>query len=88
MVMKFGNIEIMKRAVETEADVAIVPQRTMVHEVAQQSSVAVRFAEPRPRRPAAAIHRKSKALSLASRRFTEILKEPSEPTVPLSHLQL
>jgi DNA-binding transcriptional LysR family regulator len=75
MVMEFDNSETVKRAVEIEAGVAIVPQSTIAREVAEQTLVAVPFADPLPGRPLAVIYRRSKVLSPAVKRFVEILKE-------------
>lgn len=76
VVREFDNIETVKRAVEIEAGVAIVPQNSIAAEVAKQTLVAVPFTAPLPGRPLAVIHRRSKVLSPAVRRFIEILKEP------------
>lgn len=75
MVMEFDNIETVKRAVEIEAGVAVVPVGTVTQEVAKQTLVAVPFAKPLPDRPLAVIYRRSKVLSPAMKRFIELLKE-------------
>lgn len=77
IVMEFDNIETVKRAVEIEAGVAVVPAGTVAQEVAKQTLVAVPFAKPIPERPLAVIHRRSKVLSPAMKRFIEMLKEPA-----------
>lgn len=76
MVMEFDNIETVKRAVEIEAGIAIVPQGTVVQEVAKHTLVSIPFADALPGRPLAVIHRRSKVLSPALKRFIELLKEP------------
>lgn len=76
VVMEFDNIETVKRAVEIEAGLAIVPQGTVAQEIAKHTLVSIPFAEPFPSRPLAVIHRRSKVLSPALKRFIEILKEP------------
>ncbi len=77
VVMEFDNIETVKRAVEIEAGLAIVPQETVSQEIAKHTLVSIPFAEPLPTRPLAVIHRRSKVLSPALKRFIEILKEPA-----------
>src|SRR5882762_4962958 len=75
-VMEFDNIETVKRAVEIDAGIAIVPEATITQEVAKQTLVAVRFEDGDFFRPLAAIHKKSKVLSPAMKQFIAILKEP------------
>jgi DNA-binding transcriptional LysR family regulator len=73
--MEFDNIETIKRAVEIDAGVAIVPQATVVQEVAQQTLAAVPVEEGQFFRPLAAIYKKNKVLSPAMKQFLTILKE-------------
>lgn len=77
MVMEFDNIETVKRAVEIEAGIAIVPAGTVVQEVSKHTLVSIPFSDALPGRPLAVIHRRSKVLSPALKRFIEILKEPA-----------
>ena len=77
MVMEFDNIETVKRAVEIEAGVAIVPVDTVAQEVAKHTLVALPFTTPLPERPLAVIHRRSKVLSPAMKRFIDLLKQPA-----------
>ena len=77
MVMEFDNIETVKRAVEIEAGVAIVPLGTVTQEVSKHTLVSIPFSDPLPGRPLAVIHRRSKVLSPALKRFIDILKEPA-----------
>src|SRR6059058_5970535 len=62
-VMEFDNIETVKRAVEIDAGVAIVPQSTVVQEVAKQTLAQVSFDDGDFFRPLAAIYKKNKVLS-------------------------
>ncbi len=73
--MEFDNIETVKRAVELDCGVAIVPEATVRQEVANQTLTAVPL-EGNPFRPVAAIHRKSKVLSPALKQFIALLKQP------------
>ncbi len=73
-VMEFDNIETVKRAVEIDAGVAIVPQSTVVQEVAKQSLAQVAFDDGEFYRPLAAIYKKNKVLSPAMKAFLTVLK--------------
>ena len=74
-VMEFDNIETVKRAVEIDAGVAIVPQGTVVQEVAKQTLAQVMIADGDFFRPLAAIYKKNKVLSPAMKEFLVSLKE-------------
>jgi DNA-binding transcriptional LysR family regulator len=74
-VMEFDNIETVKRAVEIDAGVAIVPQGTVVQEVAKQTLAQMSFDDGEFYRPLAAIYKKSKVLSPAMKQFLAVLKE-------------
>lgn len=74
-VMEFDNIETVKRAVEIDAGVAIVPQATVAQEVSKNTLAQVLFDREEFYRPLAAIHKKSKVLSPAIKQFISILKE-------------
>src|ERR1043166_2471793 len=75
-VMEFDNIETVKRAVEIDAGVAIVPEGTVVQEVAKQTLAAVELDDGDFYRPLAAIYKKNKILTPAMKQFLAILKEP------------
>src|SRR2546425_8184656 len=68
-VMEFDNIETVKRAVEIDAGVAIVPQGTITQEVNKQTLAEVRFEDAEFFRPLAAIYKKNKVLSPAIKQF-------------------
>jgi len=74
-VMEFDNIETVKRAVEIDAGVAIVPQGTVLQEVTKQTLAQVALDDGEFFRPLAAIYKKSKVLSPAMKQFLAILKE-------------
>ena len=73
-VMEFDNIETVKRAVEIDAGVAIVPQGTVIQEVAKQTLAEVRLEDAELYRPLAAIYKKNKVLSPALKQFLVMLK--------------
>jgi DNA-binding transcriptional LysR family regulator len=74
-VMEFDNIETVKRAVEIDAGVSIVPQGTVVQEVTKQTLAQVQLDDGDFFRPLAAIYKKNKVLSPAVKQFLSILKE-------------
>jgi len=74
-VMEFDNIETVKRAVEIDAGVSIVPQGTILQEVAKQTLAQVPIEDGNLYRPLAAIYKKGKVLSPAVKQFLAALKE-------------
>jgi DNA-binding transcriptional LysR family regulator len=72
-VMEFDNIETIKRAVEINAGVSILPEPTIVQEVAGGTIKAVPFSNERIVRPTGIILRRGKVLSQAGRYFIELL---------------
>lgn len=75
-VMQFDNVETVKRAVEIDSGVAIVPEATVKQEVANQTLVSVNIADGDMSRPLAIIYKKSRVLSPAMKKFINLLKEP------------
>src|SRR5664279_1557954 len=75
-VMQFDNIETVKRAVEIDSGVAIVPQETITQEIAKETLKAVELENGAYSRPLAVIYKKSKVLSPAIKQFIAMLKEP------------
>lgn len=73
-VMEFDNIETVKRAVEIEAGISIVPQSTVVQEVAKETLAQIELQDAEFYRPLAALYKKNKVLSPALRQFLAILK--------------
>ena len=73
--MEFDNIETVKRAVEIDAGVAIVPQGTVSQEVNKQTLAQLTLDDGDYYRPLAAIHKKNKVLSPAMKQFLGILKD-------------
>jgi DNA-binding transcriptional LysR family regulator len=74
-VMEFDNIETVKRAVEIDAGVAIVPQGTVIQEVSKQTLAQVTLEDGDFFRPLAVIYKRNKVLSPAMKQFISILKE-------------
>ena len=73
-VMEFDNVETVKRAVEIEAGVSIVPLSTVTQEVKKQTLAAVKLEDGEFFRPLAAIYKKNRVLSPAMKQFLAILK--------------
>lgn len=73
VVMQFDNIETIKRAVEINAGVSILPQPTIVREVAEGTLVAVPLEGIHMVRPLGIIHRKGVDLGKSAQRFIELL---------------
>jgi DNA-binding transcriptional LysR family regulator len=74
-VMEFDNIETVKRAVEIDAGISIVPLSTISQEINKQTLAAVPFDDGDYYRPLAAIYKKNKVLSPAMKQFLSILKD-------------
>ncbi|QYM79388.1 LysR family transcriptional regulator [Horticoccus luteus] len=72
-VMEFDNIETVKRAVEIDHGVAIVPHATVIQETRQGSLAAIQFKGKEFTRPLAILHRKGRVLTPAMRKFIETL---------------
>ena len=75
-VMEFDNIETVKRAVEIDAGIAIVPHGTVTQEVAKQTLMEIKIEDAEFYRPLAGIHKKNKVLSPAMKQFINVLKGP------------
>jgi LysR family transcriptional regulator, transcriptional activator of the cysJI operon len=74
-VMEFDNIETVKRAVEIDAGVAVVPQATVRQELKQGTLKAVNFKGKEFTRPLAIIYRKGRVLTPAMKKFIATLTE-------------
>jgi DNA-binding transcriptional LysR family regulator len=72
-VMEFDNVETIKRAVEINAGISILPENTIVQEVSGRTIKAIPFLNERFTRPTGAIILKDKILSQAARYFIELL---------------
>ncbi len=73
-VMEFDNIETIKRSVEADLGIAILPRATVENEVRAGTLRAVSFTETFER-PIAIIHKKGKVFSTAAHRFITMLSE-------------
>ncbi len=73
-VMEFDNVETVKRAVEINAGLAIVPRLTVVQEVDKGTLTAIDIDDADFSRQIAVIYRKNKVLSPATKEFLTVLK--------------
>ena len=76
--MEFDNIETIKRALEINAGISILPEPTILQEVASGTIKAVPFANERFVRPTGIIIRKGRALSQAGRYCIELLRKQAK----------
>jgi DNA-binding transcriptional LysR family regulator len=72
--MEFDNIETVKRAVEIESGVSIVPSNTVIQEVASGALAAVRLEGSNLCRPLGLISKSSRPSTPAQREFLAALR--------------
>lgn len=77
VVMEFDNTETIKRAVEIDAGVSLLPAPTVDREVQARSLVVVELDGVRITRPVGIIQRKGKELGKTASRFLQLLREHS-----------
>ncbi|MCJ7675655.1 MAG: LysR family transcriptional regulator [Sedimentisphaerales bacterium] len=77
-VMEFDNIETIKRAVEINSGVSVLPQTAILQEVSGGSITAIPFSNENFFRPTGIIVRKGKILSQAGRYFIEPLRKKAK----------
>ena len=73
LVMEFDNVETVKRAVEINAGIAIIPKTTVIREEAQGLLKVVTFKDQTYTRPLALIHRKGRVQTPAMKKLIELL---------------
>jgi DNA-binding transcriptional LysR family regulator len=74
-VMEFDNVETIKRAVEINAGISILPENSIVQEVGSGTIKSMSFSNEKFFRPTGIIIRKGKFLSQAGRFFIELLRK-------------
>lgn len=79
-VMEFDNIETVKRAVEIESGVSIVPANTVRAEVESGLLVALDVEGPKMSRPLGVITKRNRARSPAQKEFLKLLQSELAPT--------
>ncbi|WOO41733.1 LysR family transcriptional regulator [Rubellicoccus peritrichatus] len=80
-VMEFDNIETVKRAVEIDAGVAIVPSSTVTQEVKQRLLTSIPIEGSELTRPLAIIHRKGRVLTPAMKKLIALLAKKTPEAV-------
>ena len=73
LVMEFDNVETVKRAVEINAGIAIIPKTTVIREEAQGLLKVVTFKNQTYNRPLALIHRKGRVQTPAMKKLIDLL---------------
>jgi DNA-binding transcriptional LysR family regulator len=79
IVMEFDNIETLKRAIEINAGVSLLPEPTVVREVGSGSLVSIPLDGLELARPLGIIHRRGAELGKTARHFIDLLREASLP---------
>ncbi|MHC4657953.1 MAG: LysR family transcriptional regulator [Planctomycetota bacterium] len=74
-VMEFDNIETIKRAVELNSGVSILPRTALLQELSSGTIKAIPFSDERFVRPTGIIVRKKKILGQAGRYLIELLRK-------------
>jgi LysR family transcriptional regulator, transcriptional activator of the cysJI operon len=82
-VMEFDNIETVKRAVEIDHGISIVPQAAVQQEAKQGSLAIISFKGKEFSRPLAILHRRGRVLTPALKKFIDVLNMDLEtPCAP------
>jgi len=74
VVMEFDNIETIKRAIEIDAGVGLLPEPTVLREVEAGTLATVPLETDELVRPLGIVHRRGKELNDTAWRFIELLK--------------
>lgn len=78
VAMEFDNIESIKRGIEIDLGVSLLPAFTVRNEVKAGTLVAVPLADESFRRPVGIIQRRGKELGQTARRFMQMLLDRAE----------
>jgi len=74
-VMEFDNIETIKRAIEINSGISILPQTALLQEVGSGTIKAISFSNENLVRPTGIIIRKGRVFGQAGRYFIELLRK-------------
>ena len=81
VMLRFDNIEAIKRAVEAGSGVALLPRPTVEHELELGTLAVVPLTDPTFSRPVGIIHRKGRKLYANAQAFIQVLQsEQRKPT--------
>jgi DNA-binding transcriptional LysR family regulator len=78
IVMEFDNVETIKRAIEIDAGVGLLPEPTVAREVALGTLTTIPLAGDGLVRPLGIIRRRGKELGKTARRFIQLLHERAQ----------
>ena len=78
VVMEFDNVETVKRAIEINAGIAILPASTVITESERNQLVIYKLEGGIHNRPLAVIHKKNRILTPALRSFVELMQNGEE----------
>jgi DNA-binding transcriptional LysR family regulator len=76
-VMEFDNVETVKKAVEINSGVSILPEPAILQELAAGTIKEIEFTNDRFVRPTGIIVRKDRILSMDARYLIELLRRKS-----------
>ena len=82
IALEFDNIETMKRAIEVDEGIGILPEPTVAREIALGSLAKVPLVDCPLRRPLGIVHRRDQDLGTIGQQFVELLLADSEFQVP------
>ena len=82
VVMEFDNIETLKRAVEIEAGVTLLPFPTVARELAAGSLATAELSDLELVRPLGIIHRRGAELGKTAQRFEQLLRGTRDASAP------
>ena len=77
-VMEFDNVETVKRAVEIDAGVSIVPRTTVEQELRNGTLKVIEMSGAEFHRPLGILYRNGRILSPALKKFLETLRRKGE----------
>jgi DNA-binding transcriptional LysR family regulator len=86
VVMEFDNTETIKRAVEIDAGVSLLPEPTVAREVEAGALVARPLAGIELKRPIGIVQRRGKELGKTARRFMQLLLKQSSSSREIANL--
>jgi DNA-binding transcriptional LysR family regulator len=84
--LEFDNIETIKRAIEINAGVSLLPEPTVTREIETGTLVQIAIEGQPLVRPLGIIHRRDRNLSDAARQFIQLLQEEAARFVPAGSL--
>lgn len=87
VTMEFDNTETIKRAVEINAGVSLLPEPTVDREVAAGSLVARQITGLNLTRPIGVIQRRGRELGTTARRFMQLLLNPTKSAAVVSEAE-